>query len=51
MRIRFVTCTDYQDILDIYEYYINNTVYTFEYDTPTVAEFSKRIEFISIAFP
>lgn len=33
MNIRFVACTDYQDILNSYEYNINNTVYTFEYDT------------------
>ena len=46
MNICFVACTDYQDILNIYEYDINNTVYTFEYDTPTIVKFSKRIIYL-----
>lgn len=51
MEIRFVNSTDSQAILDIYAYYVENTVYTFEYDVPSLTEFGERIEKISKDMP
>ena len=41
--IRSATVEDTAEILKIYSYYIENTAITFEYDVPTVEEFSERI--------
>lgn len=44
MRIRNATIEDAERILDIYDYYVRNTAITFEYVTPTLAEFKERME-------
>ncbi len=49
--IRMVKDTDAQEILSIYAHYIKETAITFEYEVPTLAEFTKRIREISSDYP
>ena len=42
--IRVASTNDAGKILDIYAYYVKNTVITFEYDVPSLSEFKGRIE-------
>ena len=49
--IRRATKEDIKDILDIYGYYTLNTAISFEYETPSMEEFTKRFENISSKFP
>ena len=49
--IRMATPDDAEAILNIYSYYVENTAITFEYEVPTVREFSERIRNIRKAFP
>ncbi|MFV0395004.1 MAG: GNAT family N-acetyltransferase [Coprobacillaceae bacterium] len=51
MEICFVSQEDSQAILDIYAYYVENSVFTFEYDVPTIEEFTKRIENTTRKYP
>ena len=51
MEIRLVTNKDVKGILDIYTPYVKDTTITFEYDVPTMEEFSKRVEDISNTMP
>ena len=51
MTIRFATPADAPAILAIYAHYITNSSITFEYDVPTVAEFTGRIQTIQGQFP
>ena len=44
MIIRTATANDAEAILNIYAYYVENTAITFEYDVPTLEEFTQRIE-------
>ena len=44
MIIRSANINDAKRLLDIYSYYVENTAITFEYDVPSLDEFSKRIE-------
>ena len=44
MIIRTATVDDVERLLDIYAYYVENTAITFECETPSIREFSKRIE-------
>ena len=39
VTIRNATIDDAERILEIYDYYVRNTAITFEYETPTIAEF------------
>lgn len=43
MRIRSATIADAADILGIYAHYVENTAVTFEYEPPTLEEFTARI--------
>ena len=43
MIIRLVTEEDAQELLDIYRYYVEHTAITFEYQTPSLTAFRKRI--------
>lgn len=43
MIIRDATENDAESILKIYDYYVRNTAISFEYTTPSVLEFRKRI--------
>ncbi len=49
--IREATLQDAEELLDIYKYYVEDTVVTFEYDVPSVEEFRSRIENISSKYP
>ena len=49
--IRFATAADAERILEIYAPYITDTVISFEYDVPTPAEFSARVEEIRSRYP
>jgi len=42
--IRSASVSDAREILDIYAPYITDTAITFEYDIPSIEEFSQRIE-------
>lgn len=43
VKLRLARPADADEILGIYEYYILNTAITFEYEIPSVEEFSQRI--------
>ena len=42
--IRTAAADDAEALLNIYAYYVEHTVISFEYDVPTVEEFRGRIE-------
>lgn len=44
MNIRIASPNDTKEILNIYKYYVENTAITFEYDVPSIEEFSERIK-------
>lgn len=43
IAIREATMDDAKRILEIYDYYVQNTAITFEYDTPSINEFRERM--------
>ena len=49
--IRFATPADAGRILEIYVPYITDTIISFEYDVPTLADFTARVERISGKYP
>lgn len=49
--IRPVEKTDAAGLLEIYSYYVKNTVITFEYEVPTLSEFENRIEKTTKKYP
>lgn len=49
--IRDAEIKDAQRILEIYAYYVENTAISFEYETPTLSEFQKRMEKTMIRYP
>ncbi len=49
--IRFVRPQDAARILEIYAPYITDTVISFEYDVPELADFTARVEKISSKYP
>ena len=51
IRIRTAAERDAAELLEIYRPYVEKTAITFEYDVPTVAEFSDRIRNISRKYP
>ena len=50
-EIREVTSADAERLLEIYSYYVLNTAISFEYDVPSLEEFTGRIERIKKNFP
>ena len=44
MNIRIANLEDSKELVSIYKYYVENTAITFEYDLPSIEEFSKRIK-------
>ena len=44
LNIRSAKTSDAERLLKIYSYYVENTAITFEYDVPSLKEFSERIE-------
>lgn len=51
MEIRNVSENDAAQLLEIYRPYVENTAITFEYDVPTLSEFTDRIRRISQRYP
>ena len=51
MEIRIVQIQDAEALLTIYAPYVEQTAITFEYDVPTVDEFSRRITDVSKRYP
>ena len=49
--VRDAEMADAERILEIYDYYVKNTAISFEYDTPSVEEFKKRMERIMSRYP
>ena len=49
--IRVAKREDAEELLKIYSYYVENTAITFEYDVPSVEEFSDRISNILKKYP
>lgn len=49
--IRHVNLNDAQELVEIYAYYVLNTSITFEYDVPSIDEFSERIQKITKKYP
>lgn len=49
--IRQATVNDSKDILDIYSHYIENTAISFETETPTLIDFSNRLDAIIKVYP
>ena len=44
MKLRKAKIEDAKQLVEIYKYYVENTDITFEYDTPSVEQFSDRIK-------
>ena len=51
IKIRTATLDDAAALLDIYDYYVQDTAITYEYDTPSLEEFTDRIRTIQQKFP
>lgn len=51
LLIEKATLSDVKDILEIYAPYITDTCITFEYDVPSLEEFTRRFESISADYP
>ena len=51
IEIRPASAADAERLLESYGPYVRNTAITFEYETPSLAEFRKRIEEISKKYP
>lgn len=49
--IRDVTIEDAERLVEIYSHYVRNTAVSFEYEVPTVDEFTQRIEKIMKKYP
>lgn len=51
ITVRNATMSDAERILEIYDYYVRNTAITFEYETPTIAEFKERMKTTMKKYP
>ncbi len=51
INIRPVRITDAGRLVEIYSHYVENTAVSFEYDTPSIEEFERRIRNISSFYP
>ncbi|MCQ2591730.1 MAG: N-acetyltransferase family protein [Treponema sp.] len=49
--IRNAETQDAKELLDIYSYYVQNTAVTFEWDVPSLEEFTQRIAEVKEKFP
>ena len=50
MEIERVTTADAEELLEIYAPYVRETAISFEYEVPTLSEFSARIARISAKY-
>jgi len=51
MKIEKVTTADAKELLEIYAPYVEDTAISFEYQVPSLEEFTRRIETISARYP
>ena len=51
MSIRFAQSRDLPAMLEIYRPYVLNTTYSFEYEPPTLEEFTSRFDTITAQYP
>ena len=51
IEIRKAKLSDARRLLEIYDYYVRNTAITFECITPSIEEFSTRMEHTMIRYP
>ncbi len=51
ITIRLASLDDAKSLLDIYRYYVEETAITFEYDVPTLEEFTGRMRSIMAFYP
>lgn len=51
LEIRLATEADIPKLLDIYAYYVENTAITFEYEVPSMEEFTERMKRVLEKFP
>ena len=51
IKIEFAKPEDAKEILELYNYYIQNTAITFEVETPSLEEFTERIKKIQTRYP
>ena len=50
-KIRTAETADAKRLLEIYDYYVRNTAITFEYDTPSLDEFTARMVKVMKRYP
>ena len=43
-EIRLINQTDTQAVLDIYKYYVDHTIISFEYEAPLLEAYTQRIK-------
>lgn len=51
VTVRFAELDDAEKLLDIYTYYVEETAITFEYDVPSLEEFTERMRSIMAFYP
>lgn len=51
IKFRKVDVSDMAELLDIYGYYVENTDATFEYEVPTLEDFTDRMKDICKEYP
>lgn len=51
IKIRKAEISDAEEILNIYSYYVKNTVVTFEYKVPDTEDFRNRMKKILLTYP
>lgn len=51
VTVRFAALEDAEKLLEIYTYYIEDTAITFEYDVPSLEEFTERMRLIMAFYP
>lgn len=49
--IRLIQESDTQEVLAIYQYYVENTIISFEYEAPSMEEYLERINVITEKYP
>lgn len=49
--IRLIDETDAQAVLDIYKYYVDNTIISFEYEAPSLNDYKQRIKTNTEKYP
>lgn len=51
VTVRNATLSDAARLLEIYDYYVKNTAITFEYETPSLEEFTGRMKTVMARYP